>query len=155
MLLAAYGKAFDWGLEIEVESKSLLEDVQFAFYLRNIQLEGGLDSEHDVLPDGKGGYQHEVLVNHTDSHPDGLHRIYNGGSDSLDVDLTRIGLIEAVKDLHDRGLTRPIFPDHTVNAGGRDPERDIVIGHKLAERLCNVLKFEREWRAQTSGPQKR
>ena len=61
---------------------------------------GGLHAEHDILGDVENGDEHEVLVNHSDSGSDGVTGSVEVDNVSVDDDLTLIGRVQAVEDVH-------------------------------------------------------
>ena len=82
--------------------------------------------------------QRELLKHHTDAVG---HRHLGRGDrrcPALDADLTGIGLIEAVEDLHLGRLASAIFAEQRQHLAGGDVEIDRVIGHDPAERLGNA-----------------
>ena len=69
-----------------------------------------IQAEQHVLGHGLRRYQHEVLVDHADPGADRVARIVEGDGLVVDQDLALIGLVEAVQDVHERGLERPVRP---------------------------------------------
>ena len=103
---------------------------------------GGLVAEHDVLGDGEDRDQHEVLVDHADP---GRHGVAGPGEvldDVVEHDLALVGLVEAVEDVHQRGLAGAVLTQQAVDLAGQDLERDPVVGHQRAEALGDVAKDE-------------
>jgi hypothetical protein len=70
-----------------------------------------LTAEHDVLGDRHHRDEHEVLMHHPDP---GLDRLAGGGErDWLPVepDLSSVGLVEPVEDVHQRRLARSVLAE--------------------------------------------
>src|SRR5690606_16438348 len=61
---------------------------------------GRLHSEHHVLGDGEDRDQHEVLVDHADAGGDGVAGTVECGRLAVDEDLTLVGFVETVEDVH-------------------------------------------------------
>ena len=101
---------------------------------------GGLVAEHDVLGDGEHRDQHEVLVHHPDA---GRDRVTGTGEvldDVVELDLALVGLVEAVQDVHQRGLPGAVLSEETVDLAGLDRQRDPVVRYQCSEALGDVTE---------------
>ncbi|CAM5390354.1 hypothetical protein SVIOM74S_03437 [Streptomyces violarus] len=79
-----------------------------------------LHTEDDVLGDGEGRHQHEVLVHHAHTQGDRRGRAAQYAWPSADQDLARAGLFQAVEHLHQRGLARAVLADDRPDLARRD-----------------------------------
>jgi hypothetical protein len=95
----------------------------------------GLDPEHDVLGDGEDRDEHEVLVDHPDPRGDRVAGVVEGDELVVDEDLALIRLIEAVEDVHERGLARPVLAEQAEDLATIDAQVDAVVGDDAREAL--------------------
>ena len=102
------------------------------------------DAEHDVLGDGHHRDQHEVLVDHPDPRAD---RVARGGElDPLAVQqqLTRVGPVQAVEDVHQRRLSGAVLTEQRVHLAAAHIEIDVVVGDGARELLPDPAHLENE-----------
>ena len=130
-LLHADGQVFDERVGIHVEPEPRRDLV----HLRASPLEvetptelGLFMAEHDVLGDGEHGDEHEVLVHHADSRVHGVARPGEVLDDIVEQDLALVGLIEAVQDVHEGGLSCAVLAKEAVDLTRFDREVDVVVG---------------------------
>jgi hypothetical protein len=83
-----------------------------------------------------------MLVNHPDAIPDGSFR-------GLDLDLLAtqeylagIRPIEAVQDVHQRGLAGAVLAQKAKDFAAAERQRDRIIGNQRAEDLGDAVKPE-------------
>ena len=98
--------------------------------------------QHDVLGDGEDGDEHEVLVDHADA---GRHRVAGAVEllhRAVEKDLPLIGLVQAVQDVHERRLARPVLTEEAVDLSRLDHEVDVVVRDEGAEPFGDSAKFE-------------
>ncbi len=103
---------------------------------------GLLVAEHDVLGHREDGDEHEVLVHHADA---GVHRVAGAGEGLhlvVEQDLALVGLVQAVEDVHQRGLARTVLAEQGVDLAGLHDEVDVVVGDQGAEALGDATKLE-------------
>ena len=77
-----------------------------------------LDAEHDVLGDGEHRHEHEVLVDHADAGGDRVARAAERDRLAVDQDLALVGLVEAVQDVHQRGLAGAVLAEQGEDLAG-------------------------------------
>ena len=102
---------------------------------------GRLGAEDDVLRDGEGLDQHEVLVHHADAGVDGVAGIVHLDLLAVDQDVAGGGLEQAVELVHQRRFARAVFTQDRVDLAFVDREIDPVVGDKIAEFLDDVAHF--------------
>ena len=113
-LLLAHRDVLDARVRIDRESETLRELSHAVPCRRVIEEEPALARlapEHDVLRDRHHGDQHEVLVNHADPV---LNRVFRGVKHhwiAADPDLAIVGSVQAVENVHQRRLARPVLPE--------------------------------------------
>ncbi len=101
-----------------------------------------LRREHDVLGDRHHRDEHEVLVHHADAALDrGLRRPQLGRL-AVDQDLALVRPVEAVEDVHQRRLPRPVLAQQRVHLALAQVEVDVVVRDNAWEPLCDAAKFE-------------
>ena len=103
---------------------------------------GGFVAEHDVLGDGEDRDQHEVLVDHPDAGGD---RVAGAGEvldHVVELDLALVGLVEAVQDVHQRGLAGAVLAEKTVDLAWFDSQRDPVVRYEGSEAFGDVAEDE-------------
>src|SRR5919199_534355 len=101
-----------------------------------------LRAEHDVLGDGEGRDEGEVLVDHP-------YAPIHGVSGVVDLDLlavygngARVRLVEAVEDLHQRGLARAVLAEQSKDLAAMERDRDVVVGSHRPEGLGDAPHLE-------------
>ena len=77
-----------------------------------------LGAKHDVLQNGEGFDQHEMLVDHPDPVAEGVLRAGDFDRVAIDQDLAGVGLVIAVDDAHQRRLTGAVLSDDSVDGAG-------------------------------------
>src|SRR5699024_8816804 len=105
-LLGADGEVLDQRVGVQVEAEAGGDLPHQRPGRREVEqaAPGRLVPEHHVLRDGEDGHQHEVLVDHTDA---GVHRIAGireGDRPAVDDDLTAVGPVQPVQDVHQGGF---------------------------------------------------
>ena len=101
-----------------------------------------LGPEDDVLQNGEVPHQLEMLEDHADPGTDRGHGIGDLDGRSVDSDLARIGLVETVKDRHQRRFPGPVFPDDAMDRAPGDGQVDVLVGLNRAECLGNPAKLD-------------
>jgi hypothetical protein len=115
--------------------------------LRGVEVEGageagGLVAEHHVLGDGEDGDQHEVLVHHADTGRDGVAGAGEVLHLVVEQDLALVGPVEAVQDVHQRGLAGAVLTEQAVDLPRLDGQRDPVVGDQRPEALGDVTQLQ-------------
>ena len=105
--------------------------------------EAVLGAQHQVLQNAEGLDQHEVLMDHADAGGDGVARAMDPHRSTIDQDLTPVGLVSAVEDLHQGRLAGAVFADDAVDAAGGDRQIDGAVGVDRAEALVHALELDR------------
>ena len=75
----------------------------------------GFKAEDDVFGNGKRLNQHEVLMHHADPQLNGFVRRIDVRLFTVYEDFALCGLIQAVEDVHQRGLARAVLAENRVN----------------------------------------
>ena len=104
----------------------------------------GLDAEDDVLGDGHHRDEHEVLVHHPDPGLDRLARRRERDGLSVEPDLSPVGPVEPVEDVHQRRLAGSVLAEQRVDLAPAHVERDLVVGDDARELLADVPHLEDE-----------
>ena len=156
-LLLPDGDAVDRGARVDGELEGLRQ-------VANAPLGSGLveedafaprlDAEHDVLGHGHDRNEHEVLMDHADP---GFDRVLGGrelGALALEQDLARVGLVQAVEDVHQRRLAGAVLAEQRVHFAARQLEVDVVVGDDARELLHDPAQLENwdVWSAIHRGP---
>lgn len=99
----------------------------------------GFDAEDDVLGDGEGRHQHEVLVDHAHAERDRRGGVAQHAGPPADQELAGGGLFQALEQLHPCGLARAVLPDDRPDLARRDLEvhpahRAHTVGVRLGDR---------------------
>ncbi len=100
-----------------------------------------LGAEDDILEYGEVLDQLEVLEDHADAGGDGGLAVGDLGLASLDEDLARVGLVEAVEDRHEGRLARAVLADDAVDRARHDADGNVLVGLDRAEGLGNAFQF--------------
>ncbi len=100
-------------------------------------------AQHQVLEHGEGADQHEMLMDHADAMLDGIARILHAYRPALDADLARVGVVEAVKNAHQRRLAGAVLSDDAGDRALLDAQRHAPHGMHVAERFLDALKLDR------------
>src|SRR5215207_2497040 len=103
-----------------------------------------LGRQHDVLGHGHDRDQHEVLVHHPDAHPDRLARRADVDRLAAEEDLTLVGLVQPVEDVHERGLAGPVLPEQGVHLAAAHVEIVAIVRDQRSEALGDALQLEGE-----------
>jgi hypothetical protein len=83
-----------------------------------------------------------MLVHHADS---GAHCVAGASetlNDIVEENVALFGLVETVKNVHERGLTGSVLTEETVNLSGLDDQIDVIVGDERSESLRDAAKFE-------------
>ncbi len=96
-----------------------------------------LGPQHDVLEHGEGGHQHEMLMHHADPVRDRVGRASDRNRLARNLDPAGIRRIEAVEDVDEGRLARPVLADDAVDRAFGDFERHIMISAHGAEILVD------------------
>ena len=142
-LLHADGDVLNFGVGVDGQPVAL-GDLHHIFARGgHVQLHalGGLGAEDNVLGDGEGLDQHEMLVHHADAGIDGVAGIVHVDLFPVDQDIAGGGLEQAVELVHQRRLARAVFAEDRVDFAFVDGEVDAVVGHKIAEAFDDVAHF--------------
>ena len=97
--------------------------------------------QNDILEHREIFHQLEMLEYHADPGCDGCLAVGDVGLAPADEDLALVGLVEAVKDRHQRRFSGTVFTDDAVDRTGLHPDRNILVRLNRAESLGNTLQF--------------
>ncbi len=93
-------------------------------------------SHHQVLGDGKRFDQHELLMDHADARIDGVRGIFELDRHAIEVHAAFRRLINAVKDVHERGFAGAVLAQYGVHFALADIKIDTIIGKDLGDRTA-------------------
>ena len=152
-LLLADAELLDRGVRVDDQAVARRQLAHALARRREIELRvlARLRAEHDVLDDGHHRDQHEVLVHHADAEADGIRRARHLDPLAADVDLSLVGAVEAVEDVHERRLARAVLTQQRVHLALSQVEVDRVVGDERAEPLRDPAKLERQIGARARG----
>ena len=105
-------------------------------------LAGRLVREDDVLRHRHHRDQHEVLVHHPDPGLDRVAGRAHPRRRALDSNLSLLGRVEPVEDVHQRRLARPVLAEERVNLAPPEVEADVVVGNDAREALRDPAELE-------------
>ena len=91
-----------------------------------------------------------MLVDHADAGGDRRLAAVDDDRLAVDADLAGIGLVEAVKDRHQRRLAGAVLADDAVDRSLLDLEIDAAVGVDRAEALVDADELDGEWRVRHS-----
>ncbi len=97
---------------------------------------GGWQSQGDVLRNGQGGHQHEVLVDHPDPEVDRIRRRGDRDRPAVEQDLPFIRVIHAIQDLHQRAFSRAVLTQQGMDLARLHIKIDVIIGKHTREISC-------------------
>ena len=96
----------------------------------------------DVLRDGEGGYEAELLVDDGDALPDGCLVGMEAHGLPADQDLPRVGAVDAGEHHHEGALPCPVLPDNGVRLPAAHPEVDAVEGFHPGKGLGDAARLQ-------------
>ena len=142
-LLQAQGNVLDASPGLDGDGETLLE-------LANALLDGpvvedrtaALVAQDDVLGNGERRHQHEVLVDHPDAERDGVARTADPDVAPAIADRPGVGPIEAVEDVHERGLARAVLADEGVDLALVHDEVDSIERLEITKALADAVHLE-------------
>ena len=109
------------GIDVEAEAAGDLGDLgRGGAGVEEPQRPNRLVAQGDGLGHGEDGHEHEVLVDHADACGHSVARTGEGDGLVVDEDLSGDGLVEAVEDVHERGLARAVLAQEGVDLAGFD-----------------------------------
>ncbi len=103
---------------------------------------GEFFAEDDILGNGEGGNQHKVLVDHSNTQRNRVIGVMNIRDFPIDQNLTLVGFVKAIDDIHQGGLARPIFPKQGVNLTREKGKGDMVVRQNSRKTLGDVPNFQ-------------
>ena len=131
------------GIDIEVEARGdLLDLLPRLVDVEEPEALRGFVAQRHGFGDGEHGHEHEMLVDHADSRGHGiagageLHRLV------VDEDLSPIGVVESVEDIHHGGFAGAVLTQQSVDLARLDGEIDVVVRHERSEHLGHPAKLE-------------
>ena len=142
-LLHSHGDVLNFCVGVDGKAVALGDLLHIFPGLRHIQGNSlsRLGTQHDILGDGEGLDQHEVLVHHADPRIDGVAGVAHFNGFAVNQDLAGGGLEKAVKLVHQRGFASAVFAQDRVDFTFVDSKVDAVIGHEIAEFFDNIPHF--------------
>jgi stage V sporulation protein SpoVS len=83
-----------------------------------------------------------VLVHHADARPHGVAGAAEALHDVVQQDVALVGLVQAVENVHQGGLSRAVLTQEGVDLARFYGEIDVVVGDEGTEFLRDAAKFE-------------
>ena len=117
-LLGTHRQIFDEGVGVQVEAETrryLAHRLAGALAANDSGRAGRLEAQRDRLGDREDGDEHEVLVHHADARRNRVAGALERHGLAVDENLSLIGGVHPVQDVHKRGLTRAVLPKQGVN----------------------------------------
>jgi hypothetical protein len=112
---------------------------------------GGFAADPDVLGDGHGGHQVELLMDHGDAALERLTRITERQRASCEMDLARIRRDDAGDDFHERRLAGAVLADERVHRAPAHPQGYIIERHYPWKALADVAHLEQRASGRVRG----
>ncbi len=84
-------------------------------------------AEHDVLGDGERMHEPEVLVHHPDAGIERLARRVEVDLPPVELELTRVGAVQAGEDVRERALAGAVLAEQRVHLADGRLEVDLVV----------------------------
>ncbi len=103
-----------------------------------------LQSKDDILDNREGIDQHEMLMNHSDSMFHGIEGRAQVDALSLDEDLALVGVVNAVKHIHERRLPCPVLAEQCMNFSLTKGKAHVVIRHDAWKTLGDIIHDEHQ-----------
>ena len=101
-----------------------------------------LHPEHHVLSDREHRHQHEVLVDHPDACVDSVAGVREVPDRAIDDDITLVGRVEAVEDVHQGRLPCSVLAEEPKDLTRLDCHVDRVVGYHTRKSLGDIAKLE-------------
>src|SRR6185312_1818093 len=101
-----------------------------------------LPAEKDVLRDGERGHEREFLRDGGDTVGEGLARRAEDERLAVDEQLALVSDEQPGDDLAERGLSRSVLADETVNRAPGDREVDVGENRGAAKTLADSPQFD-------------
>jgi hypothetical protein len=99
-------------------------------------------TQEEVLQNGEGGKDENPLGNETDAEGPRLHRRPEIHAPAVDMDLTGVGIEEAVENSEEGRLPGAVLPQDRVHRVREETAVDVVIGKERAEVLGYTFGFQ-------------
>ena len=85
-----------------------------------------------------------MLVHHADAQRDSIARTRHPGRLSVDQNLARVPVHQAIEHVHKSRLSGPVLPDHSVDLALANIQVDVVIGHHAGPGLGDATHLDRQ-----------
>ena len=85
-----------------------------------------------------------MLVHHADAEPDGVARAGDVDGLPVDHDLARVGVNQAVQDVHKGRLARAVLAHKGMDLAMADAEVDVIVGEHARKLLGDAAHVDRE-----------
>ena len=140
-LLHADRHVADLLVEVDVHAVALHELLDRLSVVGNLEQRRlvALIAQNDVLESGHVLDQHEVLVDHADAVLDGDARAGDVHLLAVHINLALGRLVQADKDVHERGLAGAVLAQEGVYLSLSDGKVHVLVGVERAEALADVF----------------
>ena len=146
-LLLADCDVFDLRVRIDSEPEPAGDVAHPAVGRRVIEEDAcfpGFRGEDDVLSHRHDRNEHEVLMHHPDPCANGVTRRVERDRRPVEDDLARVRPVQAVEDVHQRRLARPVLAEERMHLAATEVEVDRVVGHDARKPLGDTSQLENE-----------
>jgi len=106
----------------------------------------------DVLGDGGVAAQRDLLVHQADAQPHGMGRAVDAHIQAVERDRALVGLVDAVDDVHQRGLAGAVLAAQGVDLAGTQREVHARERARSAEALADAAQREQRLRVVAHSP---
>ena len=105
---------------------------------------GILDTQNDIVKNGKTFDQLEMLVHHADAKRVGVVRVLDLDLFAIFLDNAFFRLIQTEQYAHQGRFTGTVFAQQRMDLAFAQLQRDIVVGLDTWELLCDVQHLDNE-----------
>lgn len=143
-LLLAGGQLPDVAVRLKVQAEvpGQLADLLGHLVQRQQGAPAGFPSDDHVFGHRHIGHQHKVLVYHTHTVREGVHRRVDLHRLTIDGDRALIGLEQAVENIHQSGLSGAVLPQQDVNLPLSQRKVRVIVGQYARKALGDTAHFK-------------
>ena len=99
-------------------------------------------SEEDILTDGPCRNRLKLLVHHSDTLTQRVHRVLDHSRLSINVDLSFIHLVNAEHAFHQCGLSGTVFTHQSVDFSGTQLQLNMIQRFDTRERFAYITHLK-------------
>ena len=145
-LLHTDGDVADQRIRVDFQAVLLAElhDLFAGSVLLQETMAGILDTQNDIVKNGKTFDQLEMLVHHADAKRVGVVRVLDLDLFAIFLDNAFFRLIQTEQYAHQGRFTGTVFAQQRMDLAFAQLQRDIVVGLDTGELLCDVQHLDNE-----------